>query len=98
MLATVSSARKRIPHLGHLPGFFDLTSGCIGQTYCAASRLIWPVCAVVVSLNPANAKATHKTINPILVRFVMMLSSNSRLNSPDEAFSIYKLVALACQA
>src|SRR3989344_2936140 len=36
-----------IPHLGHLPGFFSFTSGCIGHVYIFSSILIllyyfWP--------------------------------------------------------
>ena len=32
-----------MPHFGHLPGFADLISGCIGQTYSAALGAALPV-------------------------------------------------------
>lgn len=49
-----------MPHFGHLPGAFDITSGCIGQTNaaavvgCDAAGMLWlmPDMPVIPDISP----------------------------------------------
>ena len=66
---------SRIPHFGHAPSVFEVTSGCIGHTYeVGAGTSFMPHCGHV----PGSVETTSGCIGQVVAQAGVSLSSRRR--------------------
>ena len=61
-----------MPHLGHLPGLFLTTSGCILQVYFFVILVCWCLCVVVLTVCAKVAvEAPNKIAIATIIDFIL---------------------------